>query len=303
MTPEIDATLKEFLAAAPAAGGIMTDLDGTAVHEFEGRIVIPERVAVALKTLNDRGRPAIINSLRFPLNVINTFGREWYSVTNAPLPMVSLNGSLTGYLVEADDGNISFREADAFPRPGTEIAEALAQVAELVTAGADDMALFLYPSDWTKGEIIWTPTASRLEALKAKYLSASLVFTSSLAELEARLKSEPHCMLFVLIETIGDKLMAYQHVSQRRFITRAGVDKRFGAHALFDRLKLNPEASVGAGDTMMDNFLSGIGLAVTVGAGELGFAGAYGNVRVRGSPELGDLLFRLAELDQTMRAA
>jgi hypothetical protein len=54
---------------------------------------------------------------------------------------------------------------------------------------------------------------------------------------------------------------------------------------------------------MMDNFLSGIGLAVTVGAGELGFAGAYGNVRVRGSPELGDLLFRLAELDQTMRAA
>ncbi len=110
-------------------------------------------------------------------------------------------------------------------------------------------------------------------------------------------------MLFVLIETVGDQLMAYQHVSQRRFITHAGVDKRFGAQVMFERLKLAPEASVGAGDTIMDTFLSGIGLAVTVGAGELGFEGAHGSLRVKGSHELGDLLFRLAELDDHMRAA
>ena len=281
----------------------MTDLDGTAVHEFEGRIAIPERVAIALKSLNESGRPAIINSLRFPLNVIRTFGREWYSITDAPLPMVSLNGSLVGYLIEADDGQIAFREIDAFPLTRIEIAETLAQTAEVVKAGADGMALFIYPRDWTKGELIWTPSSTRVEELKTKYLSASQVFTSPLAELEALLTSQPLCMLFLLIETIGDKLMAYQHVSQRRFITHQGVDKRYGAHALFDRLKLNAEASIGAGDTVMDTFLSGIGLAVTVGAGELGFEGVHGNVRVKSSSELGDLLFRLVELEKQMSSS
>ena len=73
MTPAIDAALKQFLTATPqnASGGIMTDLDGTAVHEVGGRITIPEKVAVALKTLNDAGRPALINSLRLFWGRIN----------------------------------------------------------------------------------------------------------------------------------------------------------------------------------------------------------------------------------------
>ncbi len=158
MTPEIDKALTQFLSGTSfcSTGGIMTDLDGTAVHEFEGRIVIPERIAIALKTLNERGRPAIINSLRFPLNVINTFGREWYSITSAPLPMVSLNGAQVGYLVETADGQISFREADSFPLLPSEIAEAVGEVDALLKGGADELALFLYPRDWTKGEMIWT---------------------------------------------------------------------------------------------------------------------------------------------------
>lgn len=303
MTPEIDSILKDFLASVPAGmgGSIMTDLDGTAVHESEGRIVVPERVAVALKTLNEAGRQVIINSLRFPLNVIQTFGREWYSITNSPLPIVSLNGSLTGYLMESESGEITFREIDASCLSKTEIAEALAQLSELVHAGADDLVLFRYPRDWTKGELIWTPDPRHIEALRAKYLSASLVYSSTLAELEQELASVPHCMLFLLLEESGDRLMAYQHVSQRRFITRQGVDKRFGAHRLFEHLSIKAEASVGAGDTLMDTFLAGIGLAVTVGAGELGFEGIHGNVRVKSSLELGDLLFRLAELDQAGR--
>lgn len=305
MTPEIDAILKDFLACAPhhMGGGIMTDLDGTAVHESEGRIVIPERVAGALKALNDHGRPVLINSLRFPLNVIRTFGREWYAITNAPLPIVSLNGSLIGYLTEAQSGQISFREIDAFCLSSEEITELLSQADQLLNAGADDLILFRYPRDWTQGELIWAPHPKHIDALKSKYLSASMVYTSSIAELEKELMSVPHCMLFLLIEERGDRLMAYQHVSRQRFITRHGVDKRFGALRLFEHLGISSEASVGAGDTLMDTFLSGIGLAVTVGAGELGFEGIHGNVRVKSSLELGELLFRLAELDNSARKA
>ncbi|MFN4140959.1 HAD family phosphatase [Aestuariivirga sp.] len=280
----------------------MTDLDGTAIHEFEGRLAIPERVALALRELNESGRQVVINSLRFPLNVIRTFGREWYSVTSAPLPIISLNGSLTGYLTEAEDGQIAFRELDAFCLARSDVDELIEQTSELLNAGADEMAIFLYPRDWTKGELIWAPTPRTVEPFRAKYLSASEVFTSSLVDLKARLVAEPHCMVFALIEATGDRLMAYQHVSQRRFVTRRGVDKRFGAHALCERLGLAFDASVGAGDTLMDTFLSGIGLAITVGAGELGFEGKHGSLRVASSSELGDLLFRLAELDREMRA-
>ena len=69
---EIDYELRAFLAEADFAGkgAIVTDLDGTAVHEFEGRVVIPELVSHALKHLNDLGRPVVLNTLRFPLNVI-----------------------------------------------------------------------------------------------------------------------------------------------------------------------------------------------------------------------------------------
>lgn len=61
----------------PEAGAVITDLDGTAIHEYEGRYSIPKSVELGLKKINDLGRPIVINTLRFPLSVIRTFGKEW----------------------------------------------------------------------------------------------------------------------------------------------------------------------------------------------------------------------------------
>ena len=47
-------------------GGLITDLDGTAIHEFEGRYSIPQSVQLGLDKIYDLGRPIILNTLRFP---------------------------------------------------------------------------------------------------------------------------------------------------------------------------------------------------------------------------------------------
>src|SRR5437016_452656 len=79
-------------------GCVVTDLDGTAVHEADGHIYIPEPVELGLKQMYDLKRPLMLNSLRFPLSVMRTFGKEWYSISNAPIPASTLNGSLLGYV-------------------------------------------------------------------------------------------------------------------------------------------------------------------------------------------------------------
>ena len=163
---EIDYELRAFLAEADFAGkgAIVTDLDGTAVHEFEGRVVIPELVSHALKHLNDLGRPVVLNTLRFPLNVIRTFGREWYEITNAPLPLVSLNGAIVGHLREDSAGSIVFEEVQAFPLERGEIDEVLTGVRGLLENGIDDLLVFSYARDWTIGETIWTPAPGKLQS-------------------------------------------------------------------------------------------------------------------------------------------
>src|SRR5690242_16139356 len=92
----IQDTLREFLrqSAFRDNGGVVTDLDGTAIHEDQGRIYIPKPVELGYKALHDAGRPFVLNSLRFPMSVLRTFGRDWYSVSNSPIPAVTLNGSL-----------------------------------------------------------------------------------------------------------------------------------------------------------------------------------------------------------------
>ena len=66
MTPDnaIDQHLREFLQKSNFAttGGVITDLDGTAVHEDRGRIYIPEPVEFGLKQLHSAGRRFILNS-------------------------------------------------------------------------------------------------------------------------------------------------------------------------------------------------------------------------------------------------
>lgn len=55
----------------------MTDLDGTAVHELEGRAMLSRTMELGLKRVHERGREVLINTLRFPLSVMRVFGAEW----------------------------------------------------------------------------------------------------------------------------------------------------------------------------------------------------------------------------------
>lgn len=299
MAPElIDHTLQDFLKTSRFAheGAVITDLDGTAVHEFEGRIMIPDEVSHGLKHLRDHGRPVILNSLRFPLNVIRTFGREWYAITNEPLPLVSLNGGLMGSLFETQGGEIAFEEIHAFPLTDAEIDEVMIGVQGLADGGISDLLLFYYPRDWTLGEFIWTPAPEKVEEVKAKYLSATGVNSSSVERLRDELHAQDICMIFLLINAEEDRLMAYQHAKRSNFITHTGIDKLSGLEALAGYLGLDLAHALGAGDTPMDSFLKGVGLAVHVGNLDLEYKGLLGTVKVRDSLELGSLLSRLAEL-------
>ncbi|MEZ0171457.1 HAD family hydrolase [Microvirga sp. TS319] len=299
MDPQaIDQTLRDFVRGSRfiQEGAVVTDLDGTAVHEFEGRIVIPDAVSHSLKRLRDHGRPVILNSLRFPLNVIRTFGREWYAISNAPLPLVSLNGGLMGRLVETREGEIAFEEIHAFPLTAAELDEVLVGVQGLVDGGIDDLVLFYYPRDWTQGELIWTPVPEKVGEIRAKYLSATRVTSSPVGALRNDLHAHEICMIFLLINAEEDQLMAYQHAKRSNFVTHDGIDKLSGLEALAGQLGLDLAQAVGAGDTPMDSFLKGVGLAVHVGDLALEYKGLTATVKVRGSRELGGLFTRLATL-------
>jgi hypothetical protein len=282
-------------------GAVITDLDGTAVHEREGRVIIPEPVEFGLKALLDRGRPIVLNSLRFPLNILQSFGREWYSITDAPIPTVTLNGSLLGRLVEKGD-SLAFEEIEAFPLRLAEIEDVLGAVGSLLDQGVRELLLFHYPRDWTVGEIIWTPDADRIPHVTGKYNSASRVISEPVASLRERLSRADVCMILLLIDLPQDRLMAYQHAGTG-FRTRAGVDKREGAIQIARHLGVSLADSVGAGDTVMDTFLREVGLSIHVGNPDLPFEGRRATIRLRDSLELGELLFRLADLQGRARSA
>jgi hydroxymethylpyrimidine pyrophosphatase-like HAD family hydrolase len=277
-------------------GAIVTDLDGTAVHERGGKIYIPEPVEFGLKALHDLGHPFIINSLRFPLSVMRTFGRAWTTISNAPIPTVALNGSLIGHVFVTDDDQLAFREVAAFTLTAAEIEEALVGVDGLLQGGVGEILLFYYPRDWTVGEIIWTPDPQRIFALREKYRSASEVIATPFESLRARLLADEICMIFLLIDAPRDQLMAYQHTKRSNFITHVGVDKLHGAREMASRLDFELARCVGAGDTELDVFLEGVGLAVLVGNANLDLRGQHATLRVNDSFELGDLLFRLARV-------
>ncbi|CAN5596167.1 hypothetical protein BH18ACI1_BH18ACI1_20580 [soil metagenome] len=292
--------LKQFIRQSrfTEKGGIITDLDGTAIHEEHGRIYIPEPVEFALKRLYQTGRPVILNSLRFPLSVMRTFGKEWLAIANAPIPVVSMNGSQLGFVNRDENNELSFEEITAFPLEAEQIDEVLAGVQKLLDDDIREVLLFYYPRDWRMGEIIWTPIAEKVIHVKEKYASASSVTAIELTKLREQLHAEEICMIFLLIERPADDLMAYQHSRPSSFFTRRGVDKLFGTQAIAEYLGIDLEHSVAAGDTPMDNFLSGAGLAVQVGGRDLDFRGIHSTVKLANSFELGDFLFRLAELQK-----
>ena len=244
----------------------------------------------------ESGRPLILNSLRFPLSVIRTFGQDWYKLSNAPIPTVTLNGSLMGFIKKASESELVFEEAVAFPLTADEIREALKGVKGLLDGGIKNILVFYYPRDWRIGEVIWTPVPENIIYVKEKYLSASAVTAVEFPKLEEQMLAEDICMIFLLIDAPEDQLMAYQHTKRSNFITHKDVDKLSGAHAMAEVLGVELRQSLGAGDTELDNFLEGVGLASIVGNKELKFRGQVETVRLKNSHELGDLLFRAAAL-------
>lgn len=282
----------------PKRGAIITDLDGTAVHEQDGRVFVASEVSSALKDLSDLGIPILINTLRFPLNVIRTFGRAWSAITSAPLPLISLNGSTVGHLLPSETGPPTFREIESFPIPADHLEGAIAALEQLLRDGIDDIVVFQYGQDWTGGETIWTPNRDSVAQLKAKYVSASTVSAVSLQDLRDAWLSQKTLMLSVLIDIPQDRRMAYQHVNPNRFITAPGVDKLQGARRAACLFDIALEDAVGAGDSPMDSFLGGVGLALHVGPAFIEHQGLKATIRLRDQAELGAALQTLAAFER-----
>jgi hydroxymethylpyrimidine pyrophosphatase-like HAD family hydrolase len=297
---EVDELLKQFVRGSrfAANGGVITDLDGTAVHEEHGRTYIPESVEFGLKEIYNAGRPVVLNSLRFPLSVMRTFGKEWHAIAGAPIPVVSMNGAQLGFVTVDEKSELCFEEITAFPLAEGEIDDVIKGVQNLLDGGIRDVLLFYYPRDWRMGEIIWTPVAEKVIHVKEKYTSASAVTAVELSKLQEQLHAEEICMIFLLIERPADDLMAYQHSRPSSFFTRQGVDKLFGTQEIARHLGFDLADSIGAGDTAMDSFLNGVGLMVQVGNHNLEFRGLHSTVKLNNSLEFGDFLFRLAELQR-----
>ena len=298
LSEEVETKLRKFVeqSAFTTSGSVVTDLDGTAVHEFQGKIIIPKEVELGLMQHYESGRPLILNSLRFPLSVIRTFGQDWYKLSNAPIPTVTLNGSLMGFIKKTTESELVFEEAVAFPLTADEIREALKGVKGMLDGGIKNILVFYYPRDWRIGEVIWTPVPENIITVKEKYRSASAVTAVKFPKLEEQMLAEDVCMIFLLIDAPEDQLMAYQHTKRSNFITHKDVDKVSGAHAMAEVLGVELQQSLCAGDTELDNFLEGVGLASIVGNKELKFRGQVETVRLKNSHELGDLLFRAAAL-------
>jgi hydroxymethylpyrimidine pyrophosphatase-like HAD family hydrolase len=148
------------------------------------------------------------------------------------------------------------------------------------------------------GEIIWTPVAENVLCIKQKYVSASSVTAVEFDKLCDQLAAEEVCMIFLLIDLPEDQLMAYQHTKRSNFFTHKGVDKLFGAKCIAAKLGIDLDQSIGAGDTELDSFLSGVGLAILVGTNNLDFKGIMHTIKITDAFQFGALLYRLAELQR-----
>jgi len=292
----VRAEVRHFLRASSfmERGAIVTDLDGTAVHEVEGRVHIPLEVEYGLKQVHERGRSVVIDTMRFPRSVLDAFGAEWYRITGSPIPLVALGGSQIGHLRPDADGTLIFDELAAYTLTQGEIDELLVGIDALVRQGAaDDLLVFFYPRDWRIAEVIYTPQRSRLAATIDKYRSAREVFSGPVSALRDRLMSSDVCLVFLLNDAPEDRLMAYQHTERTRFVTHEGVDKRHGALQMARHLGIDLEHSVGAGDAEPDNFLEAVGLAAIVGNAELDYKGRLRTLRLPDPLAWGRVLFEL----------
>lgn len=273
----------------------MTDLDGTAVLERTDGIYLPPSVESGLAHVRQLGRPVIANTLRFPRSVISAFGAEWHRATGTDLPLVSLKGSQIGRVLRAASGEFVFEEWRATPLSDEEIEELMAGVIGMVDDGVTDVLVFHYPRDWRRGELIWTPDASRIDEMTGKYRSAERVFSGDVREFRDGLLTQEINMIFLLIDLPEDRRMAYQHTQRANFFTHQGVSKRSGAIDIARHLGVDLDASIGAGDAPPDDFLAVTGFSIVVGANDVEYRGRHGTARVAGTAELGDLLALVGE--------
>ena len=199
-------------------------------------------------------------------------------------------------------GAIGFEEIEAICLEPENIRAIVAGASALVDAGANELLIFFYPRDWTRGEIIWTPDPTRTQGVVSKYRSASQVISGGVQILERALRKEEVCMVFQLLDLPEDRAMAYQHTHRNSFFTHAGVDKHYGAQRIAKHLGLDLLHSIGAGDSPMDDFLAGVGLAVIVGRLQLEYRGRLHTVRIRDSLALGTLLYSIGELGSKVGA-
>lgn len=229
-------------------GAVITDLDSTIIHDFEGRYGIPQSIVLSLKKIYDLGRRIVLSTLRFPLSVMRTFGKEWYDISNAPIPTVLLNGSLIGNIQQATEDSFEYEEIAAFPLTPVEIDEMFLVLKQILSYGIDDLLVFYYSRDW--GAPVKRYGNQRLEELnkrrtKNKYLSASAVISGNINALQSQVRSQDICMIFILIDVPEDRLMAYQHAKKSNFFTHGGVDKLFGSEKIASMLGFQLRNSLG----------------------------------------------------------
>jgi len=286
--------LRRFLAGSgfSDAGGVMTDLDGTALHETDGQARIPAEVAAGLAAVRARGTPIILNTLRFPANVMRGFGHEWLAIQGGPVPLVSLNGGIGGHIVKTASGALGFDEVFAQPLSPAEIDAVLATLQSEIAMGAADPMLFFHPRDWRQGETLWTPDAGRIPALRQRFPHADRVISSGTDALREALLGQDICL--ALLPQPGQSIWRQQR--RRDFFTGGGADKLSGARRMAGALGIDLAASIGAGDTAMDVFLNGTGLAIRVGAPGIPCAGLVETLDVADAAGFGLAMSALAEL-------
>jgi hydroxymethylpyrimidine pyrophosphatase-like HAD family hydrolase len=295
LTAEQIVQLDEFLYQSDylSRGAVITDLDGTAIHEINGKAIVHMEVEKGLKKVYEHGRPVVINTLRFPLSVIRTFAKEWYQISQLPIPVVLLNGSQIGNIIKEKDEFV-FQQLASFLLREKEIENVFIAIDKFMEV-RDNILLFYYPEDWQMGEIIWTSQQEKTEAVHNKYKSASSVISTTLKELKEILLNTPICMILLLVELPEDGLMAYQHTKRNNFFTREHVDKQFGLKQIARIVGFELADSVGAGDSEMDVFLGHTGLSVHVRNPGLPFKGTYSTIQLKDFHNFGSLLNYLSE--------
>ena len=291
--------LRRFVAGTPFAthGALITDLDGTLLHDCGTHYGLPEAVAQGLKAIRAAGLPVVVNTLRPPA-ALRHFGQEWQRrVCAAPLPAVLLNGSLLGRMHPGSDGAPRFEALEAFPLEAEDVARALHRADMLRCTAPGRLAVAYYPRDWRQGEIVWTPAPASAAAV-AGLSGESRTWAGTLAELKAALLAQDTCMV-----RVADGATAHA-IARGECYTRQGIDKLHGARRMAQWLGLRLEDALGAGNGSMDGFLRGVGLAVHVGR-PLEFEGKTGTVVVAGGAEFGALLAGVAGMVGTaaMRGA